>query len=523
MKYLGRYCFILLLAVATQFSLPALIDAAEVPVSLQSLLLLGLEENLGLQAARLAVPVSREAITIEEGGFDAEFFANSDYVETQTPYASIFTPETSIDLAKFSGSAGLRKRFATGLSTILSLNSNRTDQSLTTETLNPQYQTSLSLDLNQPLLRNSGPATNLLTLNLAKGQSRQADYSFLQQAQNLALGIEIGYYDLLLSRSTEILRREAWQLTQELYEGNRRKLDAGIIPISEVQEAETALAGRDLDYVLAQQQREVQAHRLNGLLNNSLPPSLAESQSATVEEGELVLPRNAYFPNVMDALRSAEQSRPDLMIAAIDIENSELSVIAAQNRVKPELDLNVHLSTEGLAGSERPTVSSPFQGNWSDSLSSMISSDGYQWGVGLRFSYPLGNRSLKSSAKVAQYQSRQAQLSRRDLLSQVDAELRERITQVQRLGQLVDISSRFQGLAEISFKQETRRLEEGLSDSFRVLTFQEKMITARISRIAALVEYNKSLASLSYAMGTNLLRHGIVANLSTKEIRFEEN
>ncbi len=34
---------------------------------------------------------------------------------------------------------------------------------------------------------------------------------------------------------------------------------------------------------------------------------------------------------------------------------------------------------------------------------------------------------------------------------------------------------------------------------------------------------NKSLASLSYAMGTNLLRHGIVANLSSKEIRFEEN
>ena len=198
MKYLGRYCFILLLAVATQFSLPALINAAEVPDSLQSLLLLGLEENLGLQAARLAVPVSREAITVEEGGFNAEFFANSDYAETQTPYASIFTTETSIDVAKLSGSAGLRKRFATGLSTTLSLNSNRTDQSLTTETLNPQYQTSLSLDLNQPLLRNSGSATNLLTLNLAKGQSRQADYSFLQQAQNLALGIEIGYYDLEL-------------------------------------------------------------------------------------------------------------------------------------------------------------------------------------------------------------------------------------------------------------------------------------------------------------------------------------
>ena len=124
---------------------------------------------------------------------------------------------------------------------------------------------------------------------------------------------------------------------------------------------------------------------------------------------------------------------------------------------------------------------------------------------------------------MAQYQHRQAQLSHRDLLAQVDAELRERLTQVQRLGQLVDISTRFDNLAKISFKQEIRRLEEGLSNSFRVLTFQEKMISASISQIAALVEYNKSLASLSYAMGTNLLRHGIVVKLSSKEIHFEEN
>jgi outer membrane protein TolC len=518
-----RSIYLLPLLAALQFCLPALLAAEETSVSLQSLLVLGLERNLGLQAARLALPNARNAIIIEEGGFDTELFANTDYLETQTPYASSLSPATSIDASRLSGTAGLRKRFASGLSASLSLNSSRIDESPTTEVLNPRYKTGFSLDLSQPLLRNFGNTNNLLSLNLARGRSQQAEYRFLQQAQNLVLTIETGYYDLLLARSSESLRLEAWQLSRKLYAGNQRKFDAGIIPISEVQEAETAVAGNELEYVLAQQQREVQTHRLNGLLNDRLPESLATPQSAAVEYAELIQPQKAYFPNAREALTSAEQSRPDLLIAAIDVTNSELGENAARNRSRPRLDLDLHLSSEGLSGSEDPAGSSPYRGDWSDSFSSSASADGYQWGAGLRFSYPLGNRSLKAAVRVSADQRRQAQLTRRDLLSRVETELRERLTQVQRLGQLVEIANRFQQLAEVSFKQETRRLEEGFSDSFRVLSFQEKMIAARIARVAALVEYNKSLASLSYAMGTNLLRHGIVANLSAREIRFEEN
>ncbi len=520
MRYLCSLSFALLFSAL--FLLPVQAATTEPTVRLQSLLLLGLTDNLGLRAARLSVPSSRDLIAVEEAGFDVELFASTDYLRSRAAYASNLSPETSIDLAQAAGSVGLRKHFASGLDASLSLTSTRSDDDLPSEALNPRNQTGLSLALTQPLLRNGGRASNLLSLNLAKGESRQAEYFFLQQAQNLVLGIEIGYYDLLLARNTEVLRQDSWQLAKELREGNQRKLDAGVIPISELHESETAVAGRQLEYVVAQQQREVQAHRLSALLQSSLPQALTDPPADSIVSAELVLPQNAYALNVDDALQSAEQSRPDLLIAAIDIENSELRVAVAQSRIKPQLDLDLQLSANGLSGSERSASTSPYRGDWSDSLSSMTAADGYQWGAGLRFSYPLGNRGLKAGARLADSQRQQAQLSLRDLLIRVDAELRERLTQVERLGQLVEIATRFQDLASLSYTQETRRLDEGLSDSFRVLSFQAKMIAARISRITALVEFNKSLASLSYAMGTNLLRHGIVANLSAKEIRFEE-
>lgn len=497
--------------------------AAETPTSLQELILLGLHENLGLQASQLEIPVSREATSAEEGRFDVELFAESAYSDVRTPNSSSLIPQTSFDSKTLSGDVGVRKRFETGLSGELAFSTQRLDDSSVIESLNPKYQSALGLNLTQPLLREAGRQVNLLNVKVAQGQSMQARYAFLQQAQNLALGIEVGFYDLLKARSEERFREEAWQLTQTLLKGNQRKLDAGLIPITEVQEAETALAGRDLEHVLAMQQREVQAHRLNGLLNNLLPEPLTTSKQLKNEFSDLAQPDQVSVISVPEALRSAEQSRPDLQIAAITVDNSRLRENAAENRKKPRLDLNLTARTAGLSGEERSPGTIPYAGDWSDSLSSLAQSDGYQWGAGLQFSYPLGNRSLAAAYRGAQFQTRQSELQRKDLLSRVEAELRERLTQVQRLGQLVDISTRFQELAEISFRQETRRLEQGLSDTFRVLTFQEKMISAKIDRVAALVEFNKSLASLSYAMGSNLLRLGIVADLTNEEIRFEEN
>ena len=90
-----------------------------------------------------------------------------------------------------------------------------------------------------------------------------------------------------------------------------------------------------------------------------------------------------------------------------------------------------------------------------------------------------------------------------------------------RNGERFAIAERLQALADITLQQENRRLAEGLSDTFRVLTFQGNLIDARIERLSALIEYNKSLARYHQSVGTNLVRHGIVARIEQKEIRFE--
>ena len=490
---------------------------------LQSLIMLGLRGNLGLKAGRFSVLSAREDVTAAAGAFDVELYANGNLQRQKTPNSSNLIPQEYFDVEALLSEVGLRKRFATGLNATLFANSSRLKDSSAVESLDPKYQSSLGLSLDQPLLRNGGAAVNRLDLSIAERERSRSDLVFLQRAQNLALGVEVGYYDLLNARLEEFFRQDALELTRVLLQGNRRKLESGLIPVSEVQQAETALAGRELDYVVARQQRELRVHQLNGLLNNLLPENL----SAAGEDGRppqgLVRPGQAFVPVFADAFDNARHSRPDLQIAAVAIDEGRLREEAARNRQRPQLDLHLEFQANGLSGEERSSASIPYAGAWNDSFASMASADGYLWGAGLQFSYPLGNRSARSGYKKARLQSARERTNRRELLLQVETELRERLTQVQRLGELVEVSSRFQDLAEISYRQENRRLEEGLSDTFRVLDFQEKMISAKINHIAALIEYNKGLASLSYAMGSNLLRHGIVADLSGEEIRFDEN
>jgi len=61
------------------------------------------------------------------------------------------------------------------------------------------------------------------------------------------------------------------------------------------------------------------------------------------------------------------------------------------------------------------------------------------------------------------------------------------------------------------------RLQEGLTDTFRILDFQAAVIEARIRKANAQIDFHQGLASLYRAMGANLERHGIVPTPENQE------
>ncbi len=484
-------------------------------VDIRELIILGLEKNIGLQVERINIPLSSEEIKVEAAVFDSELFATAGYEQSSVPQSLSTSQADSYDSDQLVGQFGLRKGYESGLSAAVSLGSERL------EALEPRYRTALLLDLSQPLLRNFGSAVNTTQLQLSRNQLKQARYTYFLQAQSLALQVETLALQFFSDLEVVKLRRQAVQLAEKLYAANQRRLEAGVIPISEVQEAETDLANRELNLSLALQAQELSLEQLNRYLDYSLPADYSSRAAVSVAA---ITPAKVEpdLPEFEQLFSAAREQRLDLKISAIDIDNSSLQSRYAANQQLPQFDLKLQGGLNGLSGDSRSTTTaSDYAGSWGDSFSSMSAADGYQWRAGFEFTLPLDNQAAKARFRQAKLRERQATYRKRDLEAALKQELQQQQTVLQRAAEQFGIASRFEALAEKSFQQEQRRLEEGLSDTFRIILFQTNMINAKIDRITALTQYQLAVAKMNFSRGIILEQHGITILADAEEAPLE--
>ncbi|MFK5925609.1 MAG: TolC family protein [Desulfuromusa sp.] len=488
------------------------------PQSIRALIALGLESNLGLQIDLIDTAKAAESINIEDSAFDNTLFATTGYWRSSIPYESSFSSASQSDSDQLSGEVGIRKRFKTGLTTSLSLDSEWVSDNDLSDDLDPRYRTALSLDLSQPLLRDLGTSVNTTRLAISRNQQRQVSLGYLLQAQNLILQLEAVARQLAAKTKIIHLRQQALDLAAELFVANQKRFKIGVIPVSEIQEAETALAARQLALSQAIQDRDLLFEDLNRQLNYRL--STEFSAEPLVNFDQTFEP--IELPDFDQLLESAQQKRLELKINDYVVQNSSLQQNYLQNQLKPQLDLKFQAGINGLSGDERSSVvASRYSGDWLDSIGSMSAADGYHWRVGLEFSMPLDNRSAKSHYRQAKLQLKQDNYRQKDLQAMIKNDLLQQQVNISRTKEQLEITERFEVLAEKSLKQEQRRLQEGLSDTFRMIFFQQKMIEAKIERINAITRYHLALAQLDFAAGRIFERHNIILTNNTEELTLE--
>lgn len=491
-------------------------------VPLKDALIRGIEKNLQLQVEKLQIATQEDAVIINDAVFDISLNGVLSALDQETPSSTPFSSDEADVFEQKAAQVGLSKKLPFGLESTLAIETTRSKNNSAIDALNPQYKDYLLLDLTQPLLRDFGQA-NTANLRVSKNQVRQASYGYLMQAQLIANQIETAYYDLDNAGAILNFREESRELAMELLEGNQKRFEAGLAPITEVQEAETSLASRDELVVVAAQQVEILSNRLKDLLEIRSGDLLYEPLFRPEPVGMI----DRHFPEKENAIITAFEKRPDLQMQKIEIENLGIRVAYFSNQTLPKIDLISTLGVNGLSGGNRPvnfggtTTTSSYVGNYSDAFSSMADGDGYEWFVGLRFSYPLGNRAAEARLRQVETVKKQAVINLKSFEGRAETEVMNALIVVNRSLERVEVTERFEKLAEISLEQETKRLKEGLSNTFRVLIFQTNLINARIRKATALADFNKGLAGLYYAMGTNLARFDILAKIDIKGELYE--
>jgi outer membrane protein TolC len=487
-----------------------------VPLSLEGALVRGIEKNLDLKMVQVQVPASQEEVIIQEAQFDPSLDASASSGQDRLPNTSAAYWGDQQKLEANTATVGVSKRFETGLRSRVGVETSGVDTNLVTNEINPAYRTYLVLDLTQPLFKGAGTEANTANLRISQKQQKQTQYQFLNQAQALANQVERTYYLLSLAHVVLRHRIESRHLASGLLQGNREKFKAGVVPITEVQEAETAVAARDEQIVYAQQQMETVSNRLKDLLEIRAGDPMFHR---TIRPQELTDPDQPY-PDLTQAMSVALKHRPDLLRQKVELEKLDIRLAYLDNQRLPQIDLAASLAMNGLAGTETEAgtlTGNPYGGSYGDSWNSLADGDGYNWFVGLRLTYPLGNREADSRYRVAGWGRKRALYQLKRLEGTTETELKNALVTLRRSLERVRVAERFQNLAETNLRQEMRRLDEGLSDSFRILDFQNNVIEARIRKAVALADFNQGLANLHMAMGDNLTRFKIIPKMNPED------
>lgn len=492
---------ILLLFASANLALANTSNAEE--LSLRSAIDDALKNNLGLRIQILEPEIAETGVESEQAAFDPTLFSQANLGQSDLNWEDADgTPnQTTSDSRAYS--VGVSKKVATGAQLTASASQSRRDGA----NFNPELgqlvggslsqRASLSLELTQPLLRDFGKDVNLAPIRRAESQARVADLQTRNRVYSLLEQIESAYWRLSDARERRALRLSNLELSQKLLEEARERERLGLATKLETLQAEANLAQRNEQIIRAKQAILEASDALlttMGKLDDKvqLDPDIAVAQIPVSKFS--ILTYNVVLQNALDRNFDAD-------IQEEILEQLEQSRILARNAHRPQVDLSLSGSYNGLS----PNTAS-------DAFSQAIDRRGDDWGIGLRFTLPWGQRNARSNLERTLYRIEQEELRlteiKQDLLRSVRSAWRDLDTSKQQLSAAKLVVQ----LQEASYEQERGKYDEGLSTFRALLEAQRDLDVAKLTFLDARLATVLAEISLSRIDGSILERHGIEWN-----------
>jgi len=422
----------------------------------------------------------------------------------QTSPATYGVP--SLATGAMTAGTGYRQGFASGAQLSGSFdNLRQTTNSLRT-TYSPYTLSSLSATLTQPLLRGFGFSVNRRYQRMAANEMRIAGLLFRQQLINTVYGVARLYYDFVAINEDLKVKEETLSLAQKLFEDTSAQVSEGTLAKVELARVNAQVFSTRLDVERSRASLEEQELILKNVL--------------TRRGGEDPLVRSAHIIPIStlgtpaeeqrsedELVALANQNRPDLSQAELQIANSELSLLGARNALKPQMDLVAFAQNSGLAGEANPVSVVPdtaFLGGYGSALAQILRRNYPSYGGGIQIDLPLRNRVAQADLARDEIQVRQTKLRQQQLRNQSRLEVADALIALRRAKSAFEAAAQARAYQEVSLQAEQAKFEVGASTSYFVIQFQSFLALARSTEVAARSAYIKARTALQRATGSIL-------------------
>lgn len=450
------------------------------------------------------------------------------YSNRTAPQTNNFIAGTNALINKnFVTDFGIQQSFSTGTTLGLQYNNIRQTTNGSRVDYNPYTNASLGITFDQPLLQGFGSALNRRYLRIAKNDQKISDTLFRLQCSNTVSAVIRLYWDLVSLNEDLKVKRQALELAQQLATNNRSQVEVGTLaPIEVVRaQAEVARARQDLTNAesLVLQQEVILKNVLSR--TGSSDPRLASAH--IIPTDQITIPAEEPVRPLQDLIETALKSRPDLNMARLQYDNSQISYQGARNALLPSIDVVAGLTNNALAGqvnsllppgqatggttgSALTRVTDPtFVGGYGTVLSQLFTRSFGDYNIGVQVTIPLRNRVAQADAARDQLATRQNEVRVHSLENQVRTEVETALLNLRRARASYESASQTRQLQEEALSAEQQKYEVGASTSFFVIQYQRDLAQARSQEVIAQSAYIKAKANLDRVMGIVLRANNI--------------
>ncbi|HEV8204777.1 MAG TPA: TolC family protein, partial [Pyrinomonadaceae bacterium] len=461
----------------------------------------------------------------------------------------------------YSWSPSVQKQFGKGGgSYFLQFQNSHTDTSNSFSLLNPFYSSNLSLQFNQPLLRDRSIDNNRRQIRIQRKRLDQSDADFRQRTIDVITRVQQAYWELVFALRDQQNNVANLNLSRESLRNVEAQIAAGAKAPLERAEVQTELANRETGLYSAIQAVAIAENNLKILIfkdprNPEWSAQLTPTDTPAFDSNPVNLP---------DALKAARDNRPELRRLRLQNDINDIDISFFKNQTKPQIDLTGTVALTGLAGARviqpgtvapgtqipiidgnpltvadaflldqirqtqialgLPTTSVPVVtaqgsnltstliGGYGRDLRNLISGDTRNVTVGVAISFPFKNKTAEANLAGARIQKEQLQASTRSQEQIIEVDVRNSAQAVESARQRVLSAREARTNAEMQLEGEQRLYQVGRSTTFLLFQRENALANARASELRAETDYNKALADLQRATSTTLRVNNVVVD-----------
>jgi outer membrane protein TolC len=470
-------------------------------LNLHDAIVLALENNSAIHVHEASVETAKFSLLRSLQPFDPKLQAVLNGSRSSYPgFSQIQGTGTFNDLAQ-TAQFNYTQMLQTGTAFQIGMNGFRDSNNSSFNFLNPNYQSTLNVQITQPLLRSGWRFANTAPVVIARTNLQTSRATFRAQVNAALLQAIMRYWDLVRAHNNLDVARKSQDAAESTYQHDKRALELGALPPLDIYRSESEVASRRLQVIQADYAVKQAQENLRLTIGANQDPYIEALDVDATEQPE---PQGELLTvDVATALKQAGETRPEVVAWQQALAADDTSIRLAHNQLLPDLELQAFYQGRGVGGNSNfgGVVT---RGGLGTSLNQVFNFGFPGYGASLTLNLPIGNRAAVADLGTALVNRHRDLYSAQQAREQISQEVANAVHQLEQAKLSIAAGKTALDLAQKMLAAEQRKAQLGAENVFFQLDAQTRVANAEATLLQVEVDYQTAVASLHNATGSLL-------------------